>query len=88
MLGRVCDEECDEEFMMKNVWWRVCDEEGKCVMSSVRWRVLLRVCDGECVMESVWRRVFEGEFVMKSDEAGQVISFMGKILVQSAYQRF
>ena len=74
MLGRVCDEECDEE--------------GKCVMSSVRWRVLCRVCDGECVMESVWWRVFEGEFVMKSDEAGQVISFMGKILVQYAYQRF
>ena len=50
----------------------MCDEEGKCVISSVEWRVL-------------WR-VFEGEFVMKSDEAGQVISFKGKILVQYRYQ--
>ena len=88
MLGRVCDEECDEEFMMKNVWWRVCDEE--CVMKrvSVKWVVCVGEWYGECAMESVWWRVFEGEFVMKSDEAGQVISlassFMGKILVQYA----
>ena len=48
MFGTVCDEECDEE--------------GKCVMSSVHCRVLCRVCDGECVMESVWRRVCDEEW--------------------------